>query len=131
MEQPQWIFCPACKNKTRLKIKEDTVLENLFVAEQNEEYIETGIIPKFSLCSDGVAWFQQHGQWQDGSYTPKAGDIIFFDWESDGNSDHVGIVEKIEDGIVYTIEGNSDDACKQRNYPIGSSVVCGYGIPMY
>jgi len=51
--------------------------------------------------------------------------------ESDGNSDHVGIVEKIEDGIVYTIEGNSDDACKQRNYPIGSSVVCGYGIPLY
>jgi len=43
----------------------------------------------------------------------------------------VGIVEKVEDGVVYTIEGNSGDACKQRNYVIGSSVIIGYGIPMY
>jgi len=94
-------------------------------------YIETGIIPKFSLCTDGVAWFQQNGQWQDSSLTPSAGHIIFFDWEGDGETDHVGIVEKVENGTIYTIEGNSSDSCRQRSYAVGSSVIYGYGIPIY
>ena len=95
-------------------------------------YIEAGIIPKFAGCqSQGIPWFKDRGQWQDNSYTPKAGDIIFFDWEDDGASDHVGIVEKVENGTVYTVEGNSGDACKQRQYDIGSIVIIGYGIPMY
>ena len=94
-------------------------------------YIDSGTIPKFSLCTDGIAWFQKQGQWQDGSYTPSAGHIIFFDWDGDGSSDHVGIVEKCENGIIYTIEGNSNDACKQRSYTVGSSSICGYGIPLY
>jgi len=88
-------------------------------------------ILKRASFRNSPAWFQQHGQWQDGSYTPKAGDIIFFDWEGDGTTDHVGIVEKVENDTVYTIEGNSGDACKQRNYPDGSSVIIGYAIPMY
>ena len=94
-------------------------------------YIDTGIIPKFSLCSDGIAWFQSKGQWQDGSYTPNPGDIIFFDWEGDGSCDHVGIVEYAENGVVHTIEGNSSDSCRRRNYSIGSSSVIGYGVPVY
>lgn len=94
-------------------------------------YIEAGVIPKFSLCSDGVAWFQQHGQWQDGSFTPSAGHVIFFDWDGDGTTDHVGIVEKVENDTVYTIEGNSNDSCRQRSYAVGSSVIYGYGIPIY
>lgn len=62
----------------------------------------------------------------------KLGDIIFFDWESDGHSDHVGIVEKSENGKVYTIEGNSnDDMCRQKEYDINSSVIFGYGTPIY
>jgi len=95
-------------------------------------YIDAGIIPKFAACqSQGIPWFKERGQWQDGSYTPKAGDIIFFDWEGDNSSDHVGIVEKVENDTVYTVEGNSGDACKQRSYAIGSSVIIGYGIPQY
>ncbi len=95
-------------------------------------YIDAGIIPKFAACtSQGMPWFKDRGQWQDGSYTPKSGDIIFFDWEGDGSADHVGIVEKVEGDKVYTVEGNSGDACKQRNYDIGSSVIIGYGIPQY
>jgi len=107
--------------------------DSLFVSWYAEQcgYIETGIIPKFSLCSDGVAWFQQHGQWQDNSFTPSAGHIIFFDWEGDGETDHVGIVERVENGTVYTVEGNSGDACRQRSYPIGNSSIYGYGIPAY
>lgn len=61
----------------------------------------------------------------------KHGDIIFFDWENDGHSDHVGIVEKVENGKVYTIEGNSGNECKQREYNADSSVIMGYGTPMY
>lgn len=62
----------------------------------------------------------------------KVGDIIFFDWESDGTSDHVGIVEKTENGKVYTIEGNSnEDTCRQKEYDINSNVICGYGTPIY
>lgn len=94
-------------------------------------YLESGIIPKFSLCSDGVNWFKGKGQWQDKNYEPKAGDLIFFDWGSDGSIDHVGIVEKCENGTVYTVEGNSGDACKQQSYPVGSGSIYGYGLPAY
>lgn len=94
-------------------------------------YIDAGIIPKFSLCSDGVAWFKKNGQWQDRNYVPQAGDLIFFDWEGDGRCNHVGIVEKCEDGVVYTIEGNSGNACKRQHYPVGSKKIYGYGCPMY
>jgi Membrane-bound metallopeptidase len=94
-------------------------------------YIDAGIIPKFSLCSDGVAWFKKNGQWQDRNYLPQAGDLIFFDWEGDGRCNHVGIVEKCEDGVVYTIEGNSGNACKRQHYAVGSRKIYGYGCPMY
>jgi len=94
-------------------------------------YIEAGIIPKFAGCVLGSQWFMDRGQWQDSDFEPSAGHIIFFDWESDGETDHVGIVEKCEDGIVYTIEGNSGDACRQKQYAVGSSVIYGYGIPAY
>ena len=94
-------------------------------------YLESGIIPKFSLCSDGVNWFKGRGQWQDKNYEPQAGDIIFFDWGNDGSIDHVGIVEKCENGTVYTVEGNSGDACKQQSYPVGSGSIYGYGCPNY
>lgn len=94
-------------------------------------YIDSGIIPKFAGCVNGSQWFKDRGQWQDGSFTPEAGQIIFFDWEGDGETDHVGIVERCENGIVYTVEGNSGDACRQRSYPVGSSSIYGYGIPAY
>ena len=94
-------------------------------------YIESGIIPKFAGCVDGANWFKGNGQWQDRNYEPQAGNIIFFDWEGDGETDHVGIVEKCENGVVYTVEGNSGDACRQKQYAVGSSVIYGYGIPAY
>lgn len=94
-------------------------------------YIESGLVPKFAGCVDGANWFKSNGKWQDRTYEPKVGDIIFFDWEGDGTTDHVGIVEKCENGTVYTVEGNSGDACKQRQYAVGSSNICGYGIPAY
>ena len=94
-------------------------------------YIESGLIPKFAGCVNGANWFKSHNQWHDRNYEPKAGDIIFFDWGGDGITDHVGIVEKCENGTVYTVKGNSGDACKQRTYAVGSSSIYGYGIPAY
>ena len=94
-------------------------------------YIESGLVPKFAGCVDGANWFKSNGKWQNRTYEPKAGDIIFFDWEGDGTTDHVGIVEKCENGTVYTVEGNSGDACKQRQYAVGSNNIYGYGIPAY
>ena len=92
-------------------------------------YIQSGVIPKFSLCSDGVKWFESKDRFRDGSYTPVAGDIIFFDWGNDGTIDHVGIVESVSGGTVNTIEGNSGDNVARRSYSIGSSNIYGYGVP--
>ena len=97
-------------------------------------YLESGIVPKFSLCSDGVNWFNSNGQWQGKDYEPKAGDIIFFDWSKDGqdgDADHVGIVEKCENGVVYTVWGNAGDAWRQNSDPVGYYESLGYGWPSY
>ena len=101
-------------------------------------YIDAGVIPKFAGCVTGSQWFKDRGLWQDNSYEPHPGDIIFFDWDSkgssgpqDGESDHVGIVEKVENGIVYTVEGNSGDSCRENHYAVGHYEILGYGVPQY
>ena len=99
-------------------------------------YIDAGVIPKFSGCVQGSHWFKDRGLWQDKSCTPNPGDIIFFDWDDpdgysgpqDGVPDHAGIVERVENGRVYTIEGNSGDKCCQRIYPLGYYEIYGYGM---
>lgn len=98
-------------------------------------YIEAGVIPKFAGCVWGVEWFRDRGLWQDRNYEPRPGDIIFFDWDDengqDGESDHVGIVEKVENGTVYTVEGNSGDSCRENHYAVGHYEILGYGVPQY
>ena len=99
-------------------------------------YLDTGTAPKFAGCVGGVEWFRSHGQWTDNTIEPAPGMIVFFDWNDpngasgpqDGEADHVGIVEKCENGIVYTIEGNSGDACRQNQYPVGYYEILGYGV---
>ena len=94
-------------------------------------YLDSEILPKFAVVGDGADWFKAKKQWKSGRYTPKAGDIIFFDWEEDGIMDHVGIVEKCENKIVYTIEGNSGDVCRKLQYEVKSKMICGYGVTVY
>ena len=86
--------------------------------------------PRFAACtSQGMPWFQSRGQWGDRNYPSIApGDAIFFDWDNSGDADHVGIVIGTDGTNVYTVEGNSGDACKIRSYPLGSSVIRGYGL---
>lgn len=86
--------------------------------------------PRFAACqSQGIPWFTSHGQWGDRSYTNIApGDAIFFDWDGDGSADHVGLVVGTDGSRVYTVEGNSGDACKVKSYPLDYSCIKGYGL---
>ena len=90
-------------------------------------YIESGVMPKHSYCPTGVEWFRSRSQWQDRNSIPVPGTIIYFDWGGDGVADHVGIVESCDGSIVYTIEGNANDAVKRLSYSIGSTKIMGYG----
>ena len=94
-------------------------------------YIDKGIIPKFAVVGDGVDWFKARGRFRNNKYIPHPGDVIFFDWDSDGTRDHVGFVERCDGKTVYTIEGNSGDACRRLAYRVGHPEVLGYGVPQY
>ena len=94
-------------------------------------YIDSGIILKFCYCPTGENWFTSQQRWQDRSYLPMPGDIIFFDWHGDGVTDHVGIVKNCDGERVYTIEGNSGDMVKEKNYMVGNGLIYGYGVPGY
>lgn len=98
-------------------------------------YIDTGVCPKFAGCGNGVQWFRDRGQWLDGSVEPAPSMIIFFDWDNeggsgpqDGEADHVGIVERVKDGTIYTVEGNNNNFCRQDSYTVGDHRILGYGF---
>lgn len=98
-------------------------------------YIETGVCPKFAGVTNGVKWFKDRNQWADASIEPSPGMIIFFDWNNqggsgpqDGSPDHTGIVEKVENGYVYAVEGNTGDSCAERRYSVGHYEILGYGL---
>lgn len=98
--------------------------------------IPTTEIPNYEGCITGQHLFEGLGRWKKpAGYTPKRGDIIFFDWDkANGNgNDHTGIVETVSNGKLYTIEGNAGNngICMRREYAIGSSIIVGYGVPVY
>ena len=86
--------------------------------------------PRFASCqSQGIPWFQSHGQWGGRDYANIApGDAIFFDWDLDGRADHVGLVVGTDGSRVYTVEGNSGDACKIKSYSLTYECIKGYGL---
>ena len=86
--------------------------------------------PRFAACqSQGIPWFTSRGQWGARGYENIApGDAIFFDWDGDGSADHVGLVIGTDGERVYTVEGNSGDACKIKSYPLDYACIKGYGL---
>ena len=84
-----------------------------------------------------VKLFKAVGIWiEDGSITPKPGDIIVFNWDqgyqpNDGYSDHIGFVESVSNGMIVTIEGNANNAVRRRQYVIGYGNIRGYARPRY
>ena len=83
-------------------------------------------------CRNFINWFRSNHGWQDSSYDPQSGDIVFFDWEQDGSADHVGIVKDVGDGVIYTIEGNTGGV---NGYAVMERdryrYIYGYGVPDY
>lgn len=98
-------------------------------------YVNSGVLFNTAGCSTGVSFFTSRDLWQDNTYVPNPGDIIFFDWDDEGGQNgepnHVGIVEKVENGYVYTIEGNSGDRVSENAWAIGYYEILGYGTPLY
>ena len=97
----------------------------------NKAGIDTSVIPKHASCDKGVTWFKNKSKFKTrvSGYTPKAGDIIYFGSASDAT--HVGIVEKVSNKRVHTIEGNTTDCVARRDYSLTSTDIYGYGIPNY
>ena len=98
----------------------------------------TDIIPTECSCNKQIELWKQKGCWcESDAKTPEPGDYIYYDWDDNGvgdckgNSDHVGIVEKCEGGVVYTVEGNSSNAVRQRSYTVGDASIMGYGLLAY
>ena len=108
--------------KTRESVKDIKVLDKAAVTSER--------------MKTALAWFKEHNQWVDGTETHSPGMIIFYDWDSpngesgpqDGLSDHTGIVERVENGIVYTVEGSSGDSCRQCHRAVGNYEILGYGV---
>ncbi len=101
-------------------------------------YIDADLFPRFSGPEWGVYWFRQRGQWVSREVIPAPGMIIFYDWDNpetggqDGVTDHVGIVSHVENGTIYTIEGNSiGDSCRECTRTVGNYQIIGYGVPVY
>ena len=89
--------------------------------------LDTSSCSNVNYCPTIVNWAKKENIWAGrGSYTPQAGDAILFDWQGDGTSDHIGIVEKVANGKVYTIEGNSSNSVARRSYSLNSGNVMGY-----
>ena len=90
------------------------------------------IIPGYAYCDGMIQIFKQWGRWRDRiDYTPQKGDIIFYDWNGDGSSDHVGIVSNYAFGTITAIEGNKSDAVGYRQISADSPQIMGYGVPNY
>lgn len=92
-------------------------------------------IPNYAGCSTGRRLFERLGRWKNRTgYTPKAGDVIFYDWDiAAGNGeDHTGIVEAVQGQTVFTIEGNArNGVCMKNSSALSSSFITGYGVPVY
>lgn len=98
----------------------------------------TDIIPTEVSCQSHIALFQKKNAWvEDDAYVPQPGDYIFYDWDDNGvgdnkgTSDHVGIVEKVENGVITVIEGNCTDQVKRTTLKVNGKYIRGYGVPKY
>lgn len=97
-------------------------------------------IPNGGNCNSMISWFSNKDRYykRSSGYTPKAGDLVFFDWSGNGSSQHVGIVTGTSGSTVYTVEGNCSGKVKSRTYTSSGSkpynnisAIMGYGVPSY
>lgn len=98
----------------------------------------TDIIPTEVSCYYHIKLFKSMGIWvENDAYVPQPGDFLFYDWQDNGNGDnsgspdHVGIVEKVENGVITVIEGNHYNAVGRRTLEVNGRYIRGYGVPKY
>jgi hypothetical protein len=98
----------------------------------------TDIIPTEVGCQKHIELFKAKGIWvENDGYVPQPGDYIFYDWQDNGlgdntgYSDHVGIVEKVVNGVITVIEGNYSSSVKRRTLQVNGKYIRGYGVPKY
>lgn len=98
----------------------------------------TSIIPTECSCNKMIELLKNLGEWvEDDSYKPNPGDIIFYDWDDNGkgdnkgSSDHVGIVECVDNNVITVIEGNYSNSVKRRYIAVNGKTIRGYGVPKY
>lgn len=98
------------------------------------------IVPSGGNCNSMISWYSNKGRYytRSSGYSPKAGDLVFFDWSGNGSSQHVGIVTGTSGSTVYTVEGNCSGQVKSRTYTSSGSkpynnisAIMGYGCPNY
>ena len=94
-------------------------------------YYQSGRIPLIQWPRDSVKWFMERGLYKNSSYIPKPGDLIYFVQAGETQPYHIGIVEKYENGKVYTIEGNSMDVVRKKTFDHGNKLIYGYATPDY
>lgn len=98
----------------------------------------TDIIPTECSCGKQIELWKQMGCWvENDAHTPNPGDYIYYDWDDSGRGDntgwpeHVGVVEKVVNGLITVIEGNYGDSVKRRNINVNAKNIRGYGVPKY
>lgn len=97
-------------------------------------FVENGaqdIIPGYAYCDGMIQIFKQWGRWKNKNDVVHAGDIIFYDWNGNGSSDHVGIVTDNQFGTLKVIEGNKSDSVSYRSINRNDNSIMGYGVPNY
>lgn len=98
----------------------------------------TDIIPLECSCNKMIEKFKNMGRWtEDDGHVPHLGDVIFYDWQDNGkgddrgSSEHVGYVEKVENGKITVIEGNKSDSVSRRVLNVNGRYIRGFGCPAY
>ena len=94
-------------------------------------YTDKGVIPSFKTASDGIEWFKDKSTFKSINYTPKTGDIVFYDNDGDGNADYSGFVISTSGNSFTTIEASVEDNVRKMTYTTNNSKIVGYGIPDY
>ena len=89
------------------------------------------ILPECS-CERMIALYKAAGRWEEVDFAvPKAGDVIFYDWDGDRIADHVGLIVAVEGEYLRVVEGNKSDAVGERRVHMDNACIRGYGQPDY
>lgn len=89
-------------------------------------------------CEPMIKLYKAAGRWiEDDAYSPKPGDVIFYDWQDSGagdctgGADHVGLVWYSYVDDITIIEGNKSDSVSFRDIKRNGRYIRGYGVPDY